>query len=46
MKKRPNQSSDISHSQNRPTGDRWLKTLKYDNSDHEIKLKISQFQVI
>ena len=42
MKKRPNQSSDIlSHSQNRPTGDsRWFRTLKYDNSDHEIKLQI------
>ena len=33
-----NESSDIlQHSQNRPTGDRWLK-LKYDNPDHKTKL--------
>ena len=41
-----NQSSDIlQHSQNRPTGD-MVKTLKYDNPDHKIKLKIQQFQVM
>ena len=33
-----NQSSDIlQHSQNRPTGDRWLKFKKMDNPDSEIK---------
>ena len=40
-----NQSSDIlQHSQNRLTGDRWLK--KYDNSYHKTKLKIPQIQVL
>ena len=41
------QRSDIlQHSQNRPTGDRWLKLLTYDNLDHKIKLKIRQFQLM
>ena len=36
----------LQHSQNRPTGDVWLRILNIRQSDHKIKLKIRQFQVM